>query len=124
MKTSRLMDKIEVEGIRLYGFHGCLDEEGKIGTEYNADVTVWGDLKKAAKSDNLQDTLDYVTINKIVDAEVSVRAKLIETVAQRILDKILEEMPAVQKARIKLSKLFPPINGDVQKVSVVLKQKR
>lgn len=118
------MDKIKVEGIRLYGFHGCLDEEGKIGTEYNADVTVWGDLKYAAQTDELNDTLDYVTINKVVEAEVSVRAKLIETVAERIITRILEEMPPVQKVKVKLSKLFPPINGDVQRVSVVLKQKR
>ena len=118
------MGKIKLEGIRLYGFHGCLDEEGKIGTEYHADVTVWGDLNKAARTDNLNDTLDYVTINKIVEAEVNLRAKLIETVAQRILQRVLKEMPAAQKVKVKLSKCYPPINGDVQKVSVELKQKR
>ncbi len=118
------MDRIEVEGIRLYGYHGCLDEEGKIGTEYNAHVTVWGDLSKAAASDNLNDTLDYVIINRIVAREVATRSKLIETVAQRIIDALFGEMTNVRKAQVKLSKLYPPINGDVERVSVVLKRKR
>lgn len=118
------MGKIKLEGIRLYGFHGCLDEEGKIGTEYRANVTVWGNLKKAALTDDLKETLDYVTINKIVEAEVGLRAKLIETVAQRIVYRVLEEMPSAEKVKVKLTKCYPPINGDVEKVSVVLKEKR
>lgn len=118
------MDKISVEGIRLYGYHGCLDEEGKIGTEYRVDVDVWGDVQKAIESDELNHTMDYVIINKIVAEHVGERSKLIETVANRILSDIFQAMPIVKKARIKLSKLYPPINGDVEKVSIELKRKR
>lgn len=118
------MDRIEVEGIKLFGYHGCLDEEGKIGTDYRINVTVWGDLTQPAKTDELKDTLDYVIINRIVKQEMSVRSKLIEHVAQRILDRLLSEMPAVVKAEIKLSKLHPPINGDVESVSVVMTKER
>lgn len=118
------MDRIEVEGIKLFGYHGCLDEEGKIGTDYRVNVTVWGDLSRPAQTDDLQDTLDYVIINRIVKEEVAIRSKLIEHVAQRILDRLLAEMPAAQKAEIKLSKLYPPINGDVESVSVVMSSSR
>ena len=118
------MDKILVEGIRLYGYHGCLDEESKIGTEYRVDVTVWGDLTAPAQSDNLAETLDYVIVNRIVEKEVGHRAKLIEVVAQRIVDQLFAQMPAVAKTKVKLSKMYPPINGDVEKVSVELKRKR
>jgi dihydroneopterin aldolase len=118
------MDRIEVEGIKLFGYHGCLDEEGKIGTDYRVNVTVWGDLSRPAQTDDLQDTLDYVIINRIVTEEVAIRSKLIEHVAQRILDRLLAEMPATQKAEIKLSKLYPPINGDVESVSVVMSSSR
>ncbi len=118
------MDRIEVEGIKLFGYHGCLDEEGLIGTDYRVNVTVWGDLQKAAESDNLKDTLDYVIIYRVVAGEMAVRAKLIEHVAKRILKKLLEQMPLVQKAEIKLSKLHPPINGDVERVSVVMTMER
>ncbi len=118
------MDKVVVEGIKLYGYHGCLDEEARIGTDYRVDITVWGNLHRAAQTDSLDDTMDYVIINRIVKEEMTQRAKLIETVAHRILDRLLKEMDKVQKARIKLSKLYPPINGDVDSVSVVLTRKR
>lgn len=118
------MDKISVEGIRLYGYHGCLDEEGKIGTEYRVDVDVWGEVLEAIASDDLSKTMDYVTINRIVSDHVGERSKLIETVANRIIVDIFKEMPIVQKVRIKLSKLYPPINGDVERVSIELKRKR
>ncbi len=118
------MDRIEVEGIKLFGYHGCLDEEGKIGTDYRVNVTVWGDLSRPAQTDELNDTLDYVIIYRIVKQEVAIRSKLIEHVANRILDRLLKEMPPVQKAEIKLSKLYPPINGDVESVSVVMNRTR
>jgi dihydroneopterin aldolase len=119
-----MMDKILVEGIRLYGYHGCLDEEGKIGTEYEVSVTVWGNIDDSFRSDNLNHTMDYVNINRVVQEHVSLRAKLIETVAHRITQTIFQEMPMVIKLKIKLSKLNPPINGDVKKVSIELKRKR
>ena len=118
------MDKILVEGIRLYGYHGCLDEEGKIGTEYEVSVTVWGNINDSFQSDNLHHTMDYVNISRVVQEHVSIRAKLIETVAHRISQTIFEQMPMVIKLKIKLSKLNPPINGDVKKVSIELKRKR
>ena len=118
------MDKIKVEDIKLYGYHGCLDEEARIGTDYLVSVTVWSDLSKAAKTDELSDTPDYVTINKIVSEEVAIRAKLIENVTDRILTRLFAELLTVQKARVKLSKVSPPINGNVEKVSIVMKRKR
>ncbi|MEQ9261974.1 MAG: dihydroneopterin aldolase [Owenweeksia sp.] len=118
------MDKVKVEGIKLFGYHGCLDEEGKIGTDYRINVTVWGDLGTAATSDKLDDTLDYVIINRVVKEEMALRSKLIEQVADRIIKRVLEEMKPVQKVKVKLSKLYPPINGDVEQVSVVMTRKR
>lgn len=118
------MDCISVEGIRLYAYHGCLDEEGKIGTEYQINVDVWGDVNQSYLSDDLHDTMDYVNINRIVERHVLVRAKLIETVAYKIIVDLFQEMPLVQKAQIKLSKIAPPINGDVQKVSIQLMRER
>jgi dihydroneopterin aldolase len=118
------MDKISVNGIRLYAYHGCLEEEGKIGTEYEVNVSVWGSITQAFHSDDLSQTMDYVTINRIVKEHMAVRHKLIETVANKILEDIFKAMPIVQKAKIKVAKLSPPINGDVEHVSIELKRKR
>lgn len=118
------MDKIKVEGIKLYGYHGCLPEEAKIGADYIVHVVVWTDLEQAAKSDLLKDTVDYVAINKIVEEEMAIRAELIEHVTDRILSRLLKEHSSLLKAEVELSKTNPPINGNVEKVTIVMKRKR
>ena len=71
------MGIIKVENIKLYAFHGCLDEEARIGSEYCVDVTVTADLSKSALTDDLNDTVDYVLLNKIVAEEMAIRSKVI-----------------------------------------------
>ncbi len=83
------MGIIKVQGIKLYGYHGCLDEEGIIGTDYTVDVIMKTDLTKASKSDKLSQTIDYVTVSQIVKEQVAIRSKLIEHVCQRIIDELL-----------------------------------
>ena len=118
------MGTIKISNIRVYAYHGCLVEEGKIGSDYRVDLTVKANLKPSAKSDHLADTVDYVHLNKIVKEEMAVRTKLLETVAKLILDRILLEIPLVDKAKIKVSKLNPPIGGNVEMVSIIMEQSR
>lgn len=81
-------------------------------------------LKKSAKSDKLSDTVDYVHLNKIVKEEMSVRTKLLETVADKILDRILHELPLVKKVTVDVSKLNPPIGGNVAMVTIKMSKER
>ena len=71
------MGIIKVNNIKLYAFHGCLNEEAKIGSAYSVDVSVKADLKKSAKTDDLADTVDYVHFNTIVKEEMAIRSKLL-----------------------------------------------
>lgn len=116
------MGIIRVENIRTYSYHGCLEEEAKIGSEYRVDIEVKANLKKSSKSDKLVDTVDYVHLNLIVKEEMDIRSKLLEHVAKRIQDRVLEEIPMVTKVKIAVSKINPPIGGDVEQVTVVLKK--
>lgn len=118
------LGKIKVSNIKVYAYHGCLKEEGKIGSEYIVDVEVEADLTKSTISDKLSDTTDYVHINKIVADEMAIRSKLLEHVAQRILSRIFQEISMVDSAEVAVSKINPPIGGDVDRVTVVLNQKR
>ncbi len=112
------MGKITLRNIRVFSYHGCLEEEGKIGSDYRVDLTVKGDLSHSALSDALSDTIDYVHLNKIVKEEMAVRAKLLETVADRILNRVLKELLLVQKVKVDVSKINPPIGGNVAMVTV------
>ena len=82
------MSTIRLKNIKIYAFHGCLLEEGQIGSDYLVNLSVRGNLKKAIKSDELKDTIDYVVLQKIVVEEMEIRSKLLEHVGQRIIDKI------------------------------------
>ena len=114
------MGLIEVSGIRIYSYHGCLKEEAMIGSEYIVDVALEADLETSAESDDLSETLDYVVVNKLVMEEMEVRSKLIEHVASRIIKRLKQEFPKMHSAKVKVSKLTPPINGNVDSVSVTL----
>ena len=118
------MGIIRVTNIRAYAFHGCLVEEGKIGSEYRVDVSVSADLQPSAESDNLQETVDYVHINKIVKEEMAIRSKLLEHVAKRILNRIFDEIAIATEATVSVSKINPPIGGNVQMVTIEMSLKR
>jgi len=118
------MGIIQVNNIKLYAFHGCLEEEAKIGSWYRVAVEVKADLKKSAKTDNLKDTVDYVHLNLIVKEEMAIRSKLLEEVAQRILDRFFKEIPMIKKAKIEVAKINPPIGGNVEEVVIILSKKR
>ena len=118
------MGTIKVTNIRVFAYHGCLVEEGKIGSDYRVDLKVKADLSKSAISDNLEDTVDYVHLNKIVKQEMAIRSKLLEEVAKRILDRILVEIPIVKQAIVAVSKLNPPIGGNVEMVTIEMCKNR
>lgn len=109
---------INIEGIRLYAYHGCLEEEAKIGGHYCVDVYITTDFSRAAATDELHDTIDYCTIYEISKAEMAIRSKLIEHVCQRIFEHIQKRFNTLKTLRVKVTKFTPPMNGDVEKVSV------
>ncbi len=118
------MGVIKVKNIRVYAYHGCLLEEGKIGSDYRVDLTVKANLKKSSRTDELSDTVDYVHLNRIVKEEMDVRTKLLETVARKIIERILHEIPLVDEVNVQVSKLNPPIGGNVEMVTIEMERKR
>lgn len=109
---------VNVIGIKTYSFHGCLPEETKIGGHYEIDVFMTTNFTEAALNDDLFQTIDYVTVNKIVEEEMAIPSKLIETVGQRIVDKVKKEINKLFEIKLVIKKICPPINGDVNYVSI------
>ena len=119
-----MSDQIILKNIRVYAYHGCLREENKIGSDYRVDLLVNADLTESSISDDLKDTVDYVKLNHIVKREMAISSKLLEHVAKRINDSIFEELPKVIRVETTVSKLNPPIFGDVEAVGVSLTKLR
>jgi dihydroneopterin aldolase len=109
---------ISVNGINCYAFHGCMEEEQLIGNNYVVDVEITTDFNEAAATDDLSKTVDYVRIYEIVKQQMEIRSKLIEHVAGRICDQLLKNISRIENISVKVTKLNPPIKGDVQEVSV------
>ena len=118
------MGTIKLKNIRTFSFHGCLEEEAKIGSDYSVNLEIKTDLRKSAASDDLADTVDYVFLNQIVVEEMGVRSKLLEHLAHRIIMRIFSEIPAVSRILLSVSKLNPPIGGDVEAVTVEMEEYR
>jgi len=118
------MSNIKLKNIRTFSYHGCMNEEAKIGSNYSVDLEIKADLRQSCKTDNLTDTVDYVLLNKIVVEEMAIRSKLLEHVAHRIITRVFKEIPEVSRIVVSVSKLNPPINGDVEAVSVTLEEYR
>jgi len=114
------MTQIELKNIRIFANHGCMQEEAKIGSDYTVDLIVEADLEKSSYSDELSHTVDYVLLNRIVTEEMLIRSNLLEHVAQRILTRIKTEVPEVYSAKLKVYKLNPPINGNVESVGIIM----
>ena len=113
-----LMGKILLKNIHIYAYHGCMIEEKKIGSDYIVNLTVNADLSLSSVTDKLEDTVDYVTLLAIVKKEMSIRSKLLENVVDRIVKQIFNTFLKVNKITVCVSKINPPIGGNVEEVCV------
>lgn len=114
------MGIIEIEGMHFYAFHGHFESEQKVGNEFVLNLKIETDCSPASISDNLDDALNYQTAYEIVKEEMNITSHLLENVAKRILDSLYEKFSTIKKAEIKISKINPPMGGEIEKVSVTL----
>ena len=111
------MGLITVEGIRVFAYHGHLPEEAVLGGHFIVNVWVESDTSEVEKTDDLNDTVDYVKIIEIVKQQMVIRSNMIEHPAKRIVDAILP-LHKVQKVIVEVEKVLPPIDACFDKISV------
>ncbi|HPN18107.1 MAG TPA: dihydroneopterin aldolase [Chitinophagales bacterium] len=109
---------IGLEGMEFYAYHGVYEEERKIGGKYIVDVLVYTNAKYAELHDDLNGTVNYEQIYKVVEQNMQQPVKLIERLARKIMDDIRLFVVKEDTIRIKIRKLNPPLGAKV-KASVV-----
>ena len=119
-KKFRNMGIIRIDNMEFYAYHGCYKEERVVGNRFLADLEISANLDKAALSDNIKDTLNYQLAYNIVKEQMSQKSNLLENVAGRILDQLFNNFPYIEKATVKVSKMNPPMGGQMERVSVTL----
>ena len=120
MNNTAPLHKIHLESIQLYAYHGCLPEEALIGSNYTVDVVMETNFSDAALHDDLNETIDYCIVFTIVKEEMAIRANLLENVALRIVNRFKSELKALHKVKLTVTKLNPPMNGNVKGVSIII----
>jgi 7,8-dihydroneopterin aldolase/epimerase/oxygenase len=119
-----MSDRIELRGLRVRGHHGVFEHERRDGQDFVVDIFVWMDLTHAARSDRLEDTLDYGTMAERAAAIVGgPPCNLIEAVAGRVADDVFSDM-RVQTVEVVLHKPQAPIPLEFADVAVVARRSR
>jgi dihydroneopterin aldolase len=114
------MGLIEIEGMEFYAYHGHFKEEQVVGNKFLVNVSIETDCEKAGKTDHLHDALDYQKVYELIKAEMEQKSFLLENICSRILDSLYVEFDTIGKATIKVSKINPPLGGQIKKVSVTM----
>ena len=103
--------KIFLENIRLFGYHGVMSQERKVGNEFRFDLAVTYPFDSSEANDSISSTISYADIYEIIKEENAVPRQLLETLAHCICHRIRTSFPQADKCLCRITKLAPPIPG-------------
>jgi len=117
------VDRIRLKNITFYAHHGYYEAERELGQKFEVDIDIACQLQRAAGKDSLQETIDYRAIYQIArDTFENYKFKLIETVAERIAERILK-LPGINEVIIRVRKPHVPLNGLLDYVEVEISRR-
>ena len=115
---------VKVENLKIFAYHGCMEEEEIIGSDYIVNIKAYCVLGEKAFFDDITETVNYVDLARIAEREMAVRSKLLESVAKRITISCMKEIALIEEVFVSISKVCPPINADVETVTVEISETR
>lgn len=119
-----MADRITVTGLRVFGYHGVFEQEKRDGQDFVVDITLWLDLGKAAATDDLKETVHYGELaQRAADIVGGPSCDLIETVAGRIADAVMED-ERLHATEVTIHKPNAPIPLSFDDVTVTIRRSR
>ena len=112
--------RIELEEMEFYAYHGCFKEEQVVGNKFLVNISFSVECEIPSETDQLEDAINYVTIYEIIREQIMIKSHLLEHVTKRIINKIKESFPFVENLVVKVSKMNPPVGGQMRCVSVTM----
>ncbi|NLX73455.1 MAG: dihydroneopterin aldolase [Bacteroidales bacterium] len=113
---------IELEEMVFYAYHGCFKEEKLVGNRFIVNISLKLDVSLPMESDRIQDTLNYVKVYELVKEEMNITSNLLEHLTGRIINTLFNKYPEIMHAKVKVSKMNPPMGGQMQCVSLTLER--
>ncbi len=118
------MSKIILENMEFQANHGVLEHEKMLGNTFLVTVEMEVYTDKAGVTDLLEDTINYQLVYQAIKKQIEIPSNLIEHVAHRIVDKLMNKFLKIQALSLTLSKMNPPLGGKVEKVSIQMERRR
>ena len=118
------LQKLKLTKMTFQMNHGVYEFEHNKNTTFEVNLTIFSDFSVSMQTDQLQDTIDYQVIYDLVSKEMHIRAHLIEHIAHRIIQSIANDFKEIKKLKLKIGKMNPPIQGDIEKTEFEVKWKR
>ncbi|MCT2535302.1 dihydroneopterin aldolase [Aquibacillus koreensis] len=119
------MDKIYLNQMQFYGYHGLFPEENKLGQRFNVDLVLELDLGKAGQSDDMDDSINYGTVFNVTKEVVEGKSRnLVEAVAHDIAERLFSSFDKLQACTVKVYKPDPPIPGHYQSIAIEIYRER
>ena len=115
---------VHIDGIRLHARHGVLPQEQLTGNDYIINVRASYDISRAMQTDDVADTLNYAEVYNIIKEEMSIPSKLIEHVAGRIADRLMDSYSQINSVMLRITKCNPPMGADCNGAGVEILVKR
>ncbi len=112
--------RIDLEEMSFYAGHGCFEEEQRVGNHFTVNISIETDCSRPSYTDNIDDALNYVSVYEITREQMAINSHLLEHVTNRIIDAIYNRFPYILKITVKVSKMTPPMGGQMRCVSVTL----
>ena len=100
---------ISLSGLRFYAYHGAEPQEAIVGAWYTVDISIRADATLAILNDNLNGTINYAKVTEIIKQQMQIRSALLEHVAGRIANALLNGFPAINSLTVKVCKQNPPV---------------
>jgi len=100
---------ITLDSLRFYAYHGAEPQEAIVGAWYTVDISIKADATLAVQSDELSGTINYAKVAEIIEQQMAIRSALLEHVAGRIANALLDAFPAINSLTVKVCKQNPPV---------------
>lgn len=109
---------IALEHLRIYAYHGVMEQERTVGNEFIADLSLDIDATEGMRRDQLDGTISYADIYAVIAAQMQTPSRTLEYAAIRIAEALQSDFPQIKSGSVKITKVTPPIPGICGSASV------
>lgn len=108
---NHIKQTVALKDVKCFALHGFYPEEQLTGNHFIVDLET--EFLPLGFDDELNQTVNYEDLNTIILEEMKNTQKLLETVLNNIISKVIALYPFVETVNVSIKKLNPPMPGQI-----------